>query len=40
MYQHGDILSLIIFYNENFGIVPNDSLEARVEKFRKFLTEY
>jgi hypothetical protein len=38
-YQHIDILNLIIFYNEDFGIVPNDSLGARIQKFHRFLTE-
>lgn len=37
-YQHLDILNLIIFYNDDFGIVPYDSLETRIEKFRRFLS--
>jgi hypothetical protein len=36
-YQHLDILNLIIFYNEDFGVVPHDSLGTRIEKFRQFL---
>ncbi|ESK83661.1 kid repeat protein [Moniliophthora roreri MCA 2997] len=35
---HVDIINLIIFYNEDFGIVPGDDLESRREKVRAWLT--
>jgi hypothetical protein len=33
-YRHGDILRLIEFYNEDFGIVHGDGLPVRQQKFR------
>jgi hypothetical protein len=38
-YNHGDILQLVIFYNDNFGIVQVDTVRVRIDKFRRFLTE-
>jgi hypothetical protein len=38
-YRHDDILHLIIFYNDDFGIVQADTLPSRVESFRRFLVE-
>ena len=39
-YKHIDILRLIVFYNENFGIVAADTIANRNSKFRRFLTEF
>lgn len=39
-YKHIDILKLIVFYNETFDIVGPDDLATRVNKFRRFLTEF
>ncbi|KAF8884370.1 hypothetical protein BD779DRAFT_1801736 [Infundibulicybe gibba] len=36
-YEHTDILEMIVFYNEDFGIVPNDDIWTRINKFREFL---
>ena len=36
-YQHLDILMLIIFYNDSFGILQPDNLGIRIDKFRAFL---
>ncbi|KAF8800737.1 hypothetical protein BYT27DRAFT_7116759 [Phlegmacium glaucopus] len=33
-------LNLIIFYNDDFGIVNNDLLPLRVDKFCRFFTEF
>lgn len=38
--QHIDILKLIFFYNEDFGIVQGDVVEDRINKFRAFLTAF
>jgi hypothetical protein len=38
-YEHQDILRMIIFYRNNFGIVLGDSKGTRVDKFRRFLVE-
>lgn len=38
-YNHAEIYRLIIFYNDDFGIVQADTLLARVESFRRFLAE-
>ena len=38
-YRHQDILRLIIFYNDDFGIVPGDGIPLRIQKFRHFLLE-
>ena len=38
-YRHIDILNMVIFYNNDFGIVAADSVGDRVEKFGFFLTE-
>src|SRR5258708_27192355 len=37
-YNHGDILWLIIFYND-FGIVQGDTLPSRINSFHNFLSE-
>ena len=39
-YQHSDILSMVIFYNDDFGILPGDSIDSRVDSFRRFLAEF
>jgi hypothetical protein len=39
-YQLSDIISLIVFYNEDFGIVVGDTIPQCVEKLRRFLTTY
>jgi hypothetical protein len=39
-YDHVQILALIIFYREDFGILAGDSLVLRVEKLHRFLAEY
>jgi hypothetical protein len=36
--QPPDIINLIIFYNEDFGIVVGDTVSQCVEKFYQFLT--
>jgi len=38
-YRHHDILELILFYNDDFGIVQADTLPSRIESFRRFLVE-
>ena len=38
-YDHSNILKLIIFYNEDFGIVQGDTVPIRIEKFCLFLSE-
>ena len=39
-YQRSDIITLIIFYNEDFGILPGDTVQDCVAKFHLFLTTY
>jgi hypothetical protein len=39
-YGHLDVLRMMVFYNETFKILPAEGLSDRVEKFRRFLTEY
>jgi hypothetical protein len=39
-YTDVDILNLIIFYNEDFGIEPGDDLSACKDKFRAWLYAY
>jgi hypothetical protein len=39
-YTHADILQMVVFYNDNFGIDPGDGLPERLIKFRQFLTEF
>ena len=39
-YSHLDILRLIVFYNDTFGIVPEDDLAGRKHKFFVFLSEF
>jgi hypothetical protein len=36
-YQHEDILRLIEFYNDNFGIIAGDGLPARTAKLREWM---
>jgi hypothetical protein len=36
-YTHKDILQIIIFYNDSFGIFPGDHVETWRDKFRDFL---
>jgi hypothetical protein len=38
-YQHLDILKLVIFYNDDFGIVAGDLLSVRIFKVRLWLLE-
>jgi hypothetical protein len=38
-YHHNDILDLIVFYNDDFGIVQTDTASSRIESFRRFLVE-
>ncbi|KAH9992625.1 hypothetical protein BJV77DRAFT_1001921 [Russula vinacea] len=38
-YQHIHILRLVIFYNDDFGIVMNDKIPSRREKLRTWLLE-
>jgi len=38
-YTHMDVLGLIIFNNDNFGIVQGDTLRSRIDSFRRFLSE-
>jgi len=38
-YTHDDILQLIIFYNDDFGIVQADRIPSRIDSFRRFLSE-
>jgi len=37
-YTEADIIHLIVFYNENFGIVEDDCIEICIAKFQGFLT--
>ncbi|KAF8062557.1 hypothetical protein FPV67DRAFT_1673028 [Lyophyllum atratum] len=39
-YTRDDIVNLIVFYNDDFGILPDDSEGTRREKFRSFLSMY
>ncbi|KAK0438554.1 hypothetical protein EV421DRAFT_950689 [Armillaria borealis] len=39
-YSHLEILKMIIFYNDNFGITWSDSLPERIDKFRSFLSDF
>lgn len=36
-YTHAQILDLIIFYNDDFGIVPGEALSSRQNKVLYFL---
>ena len=38
-YQQIHILRLVIFYNDNFGIVVNDDMPTRREKVKTWLEE-
>ena len=38
-YRHDDILRLIIFYNDDFAIIPGDVVHIRIQKFRRFLLD-
>ncbi|KAH8992799.1 hypothetical protein EDB86DRAFT_2805903 [Lactarius hatsudake] len=37
LYQRADIINLIIFYNETFGINAGDNLQVCITKFQTFL---
>jgi hypothetical protein len=39
-YTHAEILQMVVFYNDDFGIDPLDGLPERLMKFRQFLTEF
>ncbi|KAF8870938.1 hypothetical protein CPB85DRAFT_1353299 [Mucidula mucida] len=39
-YSNAEILRMIVFYNDDFGIVLNDSLAMRIDKFRSYLSEF
>jgi hypothetical protein len=39
-YQLADIVSLIVFYNEDFGVLEGDDIPQCVDKFHRFLTTY
>ncbi|KAF9528571.1 hypothetical protein CPB83DRAFT_894355 [Crepidotus variabilis] len=39
-YQHIDILKLILFYNDRFGVLVTDTLPTRMIKLRTFLTQF
>jgi hypothetical protein len=39
-YSHYNILEMVCYYNESFGIIPADNHRSRVLKFRRFLTEF
>jgi len=39
-YHHLDICKLVVFFNEMFGIVPQDNLGLRIRKFRRYLSEF
>jgi hypothetical protein len=36
-YENAEILQMVNFYNNDFGIMPADCLGTRIDKFRKFL---
>jgi hypothetical protein len=38
-YTHADILNLIVFYNDDFGIEAGDQIGTRTAKLRAWLTE-
>ncbi|KAK0492235.1 hypothetical protein EDD18DRAFT_1183495 [Armillaria luteobubalina] len=38
-YSDEDILKMIIFYNDKFGIALSDNLTERIDKFRSFLLD-
>jgi hypothetical protein len=40
VYQRSDIIYLIIFYNEDFGILAGDTVQQCISKFHRFLTTY
>ncbi|KAK0421680.1 hypothetical protein EV421DRAFT_1725030, partial [Armillaria borealis] len=39
-YSDEDILKMIVFYNDSFGITRLDALPERISKFRAFLSGY
>ncbi len=39
-YSHLNILSMMVFYNDTFGITPQHTLPERINKFRRFLVEF
>ncbi|KAF9021978.1 hypothetical protein BDZ89DRAFT_1163451 [Hymenopellis radicata] len=38
-YSNAEILRLVTFYNEDFGIVQSDPLAVRIAKFRAYISE-
>lgn len=36
-YSHLQIIDMVVFYNENFGIVLADGIRPRADKFQLFL---
>jgi len=38
-YNHNEILRLIIFYNNDFGILQGDTVPSRIDRFRRFLSD-
>jgi len=40
VYSDQAILEMMVFYNETFGIVPQDDHRVRVSKFRRFFAEF
>ncbi len=39
-YHHLDICKLMVFYNDTFGIVLQDNLITRIQKFRRYLSDF
>lgn len=39
-YRHIDILNMVIFYNDDFGILAGDSVGSCIDRFRRFLVEF
>jgi hypothetical protein len=37
-YTHQEILNMVIFYNDNFHILPGDDIATRHNKFREWLS--
>ncbi len=40
VYNNVTILKMMVFYNENFGIIPGDDYKIRVSKFHHFFAEF
>lgn len=39
-YAAHTILGMVVFYNDTFGIVPQDTYKIWLSKFRRFLAEF